>query len=131
MSTTGSPANGELEPYNGLTYITAFYLDDLNFSGLTVNGTIYLNLPPVLDANGNGFNDFFESSLGITATSSGSYTTGLGNGSVTANWSRAAGSKDGSCGLHLVDNMVGDLGYFTHYFELIEYSGPLPYSPRS
>ena|SRR5436190_2538610 len=129
FTTISSGVNGELAPYNGVTYISTFLLDDFNFSGLTINGTIYLNLPPVLDANGNGFNDFFETALGITATTSGSYSTALGSGTVTANWSRGVGSKDGTCTLHLVDNMFGDLGNFTHQFELIEYTGPLTYSP--
>jgi hypothetical protein len=131
LSSIGGTPNGELLPYNGLTYVSAFLLNDFNYSGVTINGTIFINLPPVTDVNGNGFNDFFESALGVNATTVGSYTTVLGNGTVTANWSRGAGSKDGSCGLHLVDNAFGDLGYFTHTFELIEYTGPLLFTPGS
>jgi hypothetical protein len=131
LSSIGGTPNGELLPYNGLTYVSAFSLDDSNLSGVMVNGTIFINLPPVVDVNGNGFNDFFETALAVAATTTGSYTTVLGNGTVTANWSRGAGSKDGTCGLHLVDNAFGDLGYFTHNFELIEYSGPLLFTPSS
>src|SRR5690348_2325246 len=131
LSSIPSTYNGELLPYNGLTYVSAFYLDAFNSSGLTVNGTMYINLPPVADANGNGFNDFFESAMPVGATTTGSYTTVLGNGMVTANWSRGAGTKDGTCSLHLVDNAFGDLGNYVHAFELIEYSGPLLYTAGS
>jgi hypothetical protein len=129
LTTISSGVNGELAPYRGVMYVSTFLLDDSTSLGLAINGTMYLNLPPVADANGNGFNDFFESALGISGTSAGTYTTFLGNGTVNATWSRTVGSKDGTCKLHLVDNMFGDLGFFTHQFELIEYSGPLVYSP--
>src|SRR5262245_10573213 len=84
FTTISSGVNGELAPYNGVRYISTFLLDDFNYSGLTVSGTISINLPQVIDANGNGFNDFFETALGISATTSGSYSTSLGNGIVTA-----------------------------------------------
>jgi hypothetical protein len=129
FTTISSGINGELEPYRGVMYVTTFVLDDSTSLGLMINGTMYLNLPPVADANGDGFNDFFESALGISGTSAGTYTTFLGNGTVNASWSRPLGSKDGTCVLHLVDNMFGDLGFYTHQFELIEYSGPLVYQP--
>jgi hypothetical protein len=128
FSTISGTPNGELAPYDGLTYITAFFL---NAFGTTINGTMYLDLPPVADVNGNGFNDFFESALGVRATTSGTYSTAIGNGTVTATWQRAAGSQNGSCILDLVDNMAGDLGSFTHVFQLIEYTGPLLFTPGS
>jgi len=129
FTTISSGVNGELAPYRGLMYVSTFLLDDSTFSGLMLNGTMYLNLPPVADANDNGYNDFFESALGISDTSAGTYTTALGNGVVNASWSRPIGSKNGTCILHLVDNTFSDLGFFTSPFELIEYSGPLVYSP--
>ena len=128
LSTISSTANGELAPYNGLTYASGFSLD---VSGLPIAGTLYLNLPAVADINGNGFNDFFESALSVGAMTSGSYTTGLENGTVTATWSRLAGSASGTCILHLVDSVYGDLGNFRHVFSVIEYSGPLTYTPGS
>jgi hypothetical protein len=128
LSTIGGTPNGELAPNNGLTYISAF---SLNLSGQPINGTMQLNLPPVVDVNSNGFNDFFESALGVGATTSGSYTTAIGNGTVTATWQRAAGSPNGSSSLHLVDSIYGDLGSFSHVFELLEYSGPLLFTPGS
>ena len=126
LSTISSTSNGELAPYNGLTYISGFTLD---ISGLPINGTMQINLPPAVDQNGNGFNDFFESALGVAATTSGQYNAGPENGSVTAAWQRPAGSQNGTCVLHLVDSIYGDLGSFTHSFELIEYAGPLLFTP--
>ncbi len=128
LSTINGSPNGELAPYNGLTNGSGFSLD---VSGLPINGAMFINLPPVVDVNGNGFNDFFESALGVSATTSGTYNTGMGNGTVTATWQRAAGSQNGSCNLHLVDSMFGDLGEFKHVFELIEYTGPLLFTPGS
>lgn len=128
LSTISGTPNGELEPYNGLTYISGFTLD---ISGLPITGTIQLNLPPFLDANANGFNDFFESALGVSATTTGAYRAGAESGTVTATWQRLAGSPDGSCVLHLVDNTFGDLGSFNHVFSIIEYSGPVLYTPGS
>jgi len=129
LSTISNGINGELAPYRGLMYVSTFSLNDSSFSGLVVNGTMYLNLPPVADANGNGYDDFFESALGISGTSAGTYNTGLGNGTVNATWNRPVGSKDGTCVLHLVDNTFSDLGFFTCPFELLEFTGPLVYSP--
>src|SRR5215467_8323742 len=71
FSTAGGTPNGELAPYNGITYITGFSLD---LSGQPVNGTMQLNLPPTSDVNSNGFNDFFESALSVGTTTSGTYT---------------------------------------------------------
>jgi hypothetical protein len=51
------------------------------------------------------------------------------DGSVSASWSRAAGSKDGTCVLTLTGRIYDKLGDFTHSFELIEYTGPLSYTP--
>lgn len=126
FSTTAGSPNGELEPYNGLTYISGFTLD---ISGQPITGTMQLNLPPFQDANSNGFSDFFESSQGVGASTSGTYTTPISTGSVTASWQRAAGSASGSCVLHLVDSTFGDLGSFNSVFALLEYTGPLLYIP--
>jgi hypothetical protein len=128
LSTITGTSNGELAPYKGPTYISLFSLD---LTGQPINGTMQLNLPPVADVNSNGFNDFFESALAVGATSSGTYTTVLGNGTVTATWQRSAGSQDGTCSLHLVDSIFGDLGSFNHVFELLEYTGPILFTPGS
>ena len=113
LSTINGTYNGELAPFIGDTYASGFALD---FMGLPITGTLHVKLPPVVDVNGNGFDDFFEVALGVdTIQTSGSYQTPIGGGSVTATWSRAARSKDGSCVLHLVDNTYGDLD-FRHTF---------------
>jgi hypothetical protein len=131
-STGGSPYNGELLPYSisGREWASYFFL---NYGGYgTIPGTIYLYLPPFTDVNGNGFDDFFEVSQGVSTTStSGSESTSLSSGTVTATWSRAAGSPNGTCQLHFVDDTYGDLGAYNCPFTLIEYTGPLTYTPGS
>ena len=93
---------------------------------------IYVDLPLGVDVNGNGFDDFFEVSQGVsTAVTSGSYNTDISSGTVTATWSRSAGSKDGTCQLDLNDDTYGDLGTYTCPFTLLEYTGPLTYTPGS
>lgn len=128
LSTVSGTPNGELTPYSGDTYGSGFALD---YSGFPIYGTLYVNLPPYADANGNGFDDFFEVALAAGGTTTGTYTTAIGGGTVTASWSRAAGSKDGTCVFSLKDNAYGDLGAYRHTFEVIEYAGPLAYTPGS
>ena len=128
LSTVSGTPNGELAPYNGLTYISGFSLD---ISGQPINGTMQLDLPAFMDVNSNGFNDFFESAIAVGAGSSGTYTTPVGNGTVSASWQRGAGSAAGTCTLHLVDSIFGDLGSFTHTFQLLEYIGPVLFTPGS
>jgi hypothetical protein len=130
LSTIGGPPyNGELLPYSGREWASYFFLYYGGYG--TIPGTIYVNLPASADANGNGFDDFFEVSQGVSATTSGSEYTDISSGTVTATWSRPAGSKNGTCVLHLNDDTYGDLGYYTCAFELIEYAGPLTYTPGS
>jgi hypothetical protein len=129
-SVGGPPYNGELMPYSGRTWASGLALV---WSGMGDSGTIYVNLPPTVDANGNGFDDFFEVSQGVAATvPSGTYSTSTYfSGTLTATWSRAAGSKNGTCVLNLNDSLWGSLGNFTCPFELIEYTGPLTYTSGS
>ena len=125
-SVAGAP-NGELVPwYATYTHRTSFTLD---YSGFPITGTLYLDLPPNPDANNNGFDDSFEVSQAAGGTSYGEYTTALGGGSVVASWNRGAGSKEGTCSLHLVDDAFGDLGSYQHGFEVLEYTGTLSYTP--
>jgi hypothetical protein len=127
----GPPYNGELLPYSGDTWYSGLAL---YWSGMSDGGTIYINLPPYVDANNNGFDDFFEVSQGVTneVTTGGSYSTPTYfSGTVTATWNRAAGSASGTCALYLYDDYWGSLGTFTCPFTLIEYTGPLTYTPGS
>ncbi|HUA67697.1 MAG TPA: hypothetical protein VMA13_04040 [Candidatus Saccharimonadales bacterium] len=132
-SISGTP-NGELLPTFGDTsgnpWSSAFVL---TYGGLgTIDGVMQVNLPPAVDANNDGFNDFFEVSQGVTTTvTSGSYNTGYSTGTITATWSRTAGSPNGTCLLDLVDDTFGDLGTYTCPFTLLEYTGPLTYTPGS
>jgi hypothetical protein len=130
LSTIGGPPfNGELLPYSGSTGASGFALEIYN-GFTTIYGTIYVNLPLGTDADGDGFDDFFEVAQGVSATTSGNYSTELSSdNSITAIWSRAAGSKDGTCVIDLNDEVYGDLGDYTCPFELLEYTGPLTYTP--
>lgn len=129
-SLPGTP-NGELTPwFVSYTHRSLFVLD---WSGSPISGTIYLNIyyPPgqILDANGDGFDDNFQVAQAVDASTVGEYSTALGGGTITAAWNRAAGSKDGTCQLHLVDDTFGDLGVYRHTFEVLELTGPLTYTP--
>ena len=131
LSTIGGPPyNGELMPYFGTTWASSFAL---SLGGLgDIYGEIYVDLPLGVDANGNGFDDFFEVSQGLSTTiTSGSYNTAISSGTITATWSRPAGSKDGTCKLDLYDDTFGDLGIYTCPFTLLEYAGLLTYLPGS
>jgi hypothetical protein len=89
-----------------------------------------LTVPAAGDANGDGFDDFFQVAQGINASSSGTYSiNGLGSGSVTASWSRDAGSRTGICGL-VFHNSSGNLAFIIG-FDVLEYTGPLTYTPGS
>lgn len=127
LSTISGTPNGELAPwFSFYTHSTGFNLD---FSGFPITGTLDLDLPSFTDANENGFDDSFEVSQAAGGSSSGEYSTALGGGTVSATWSRAAGSSAGTCFLHLVDDQFGDLGTYRHTFEVLEYTGPLTYTP--
>jgi len=119
--------NGELASwFSAYTHRSQFALD---FGGFPITGTLYLDLPDFADANGNGFDDSFEVSQATSGTSQGEYVTAIGGGTITANWSRAAGSKEGTCQLHLIDDTYGDLGNYRHTFEVLEFTGSLSYTP--
>jgi len=129
LSTVSGTPNGELAPWYVIyTHWSGFILD---YSGFPITGTLYLDLPLIADANANGFDDNFEVSQGVTGNSSGEYETAIGGGTITATWNRTAGSKDGTCWLHLVDDTFGDLGSYGHAFEVLEHKGPLSYTPGS
>jgi hypothetical protein len=128
LSSIAGPPNGELYP-DGADYASGMILDVF---GSPITGTMSVALPPFADANGNGFNDFFEVSQAVgLSTTAGAYTTFLSDGTITARWSRGAGSKNGTCVLSLDDDDFGPLGDFAHTFEVLEYTGSLTYTPGS
>ncbi len=136
LTTLSTGINGELT-WNFMSgnylYSTYLELTDFSFGGETFQGTLevdYPDYPNVPDANGNGFNDFFEVAQPVASvTTSGEYNFEVyGSGPCTATWSRVAGSKDGTCVLSMkLDGFTTTT--FTHSFEVIEYAGPITYTP--
>ena len=126
LTTISAGLNGELTPTNGGNWTCDFVLDAL---GSTIDGSMLLELPPFVDDDGDGFDDFFQTAHSVSGTSSGTYDIGLSTGTITARWNRAALSKDGTCVLSLLDDIYGRLGDFSHTFELLEYTGTLYYTP--
>ena len=123
---TTSP-NGELGTLFGTySHWSYFALNDPNGTSLVV-GTLNLNVPFNVDDNSNGFSDFFEVARPVSSTmTAGTFSSNTGGGSASATWSRAAGSKNGTCVLTLQT-----LGSFAHTFEIAEYTGNLAYLPGS
>jgi len=136
LSSISGAYNGELMPYSDTAWASDLALEWLGMSdsgGIADNNGIYVDLPPFVDADNDGFNDFFEVAQAVAqTTTSGSYATSFAfYGSLTATWSRAAGSPEGTCILTLNDVDFGGLGNFTCPFQLLEYTGPLTYTPGS
>jgi type II secretory pathway pseudopilin PulG len=134
LSTYDAVSNGELapnfDPSVDISHVSLFQLNDSSGFG-PISGILYVNVPFSEDVNDNGFADFFEVSQAVSASTLGVFQTAGGNGNIQVTWSRAAGSKDGTCTLRMVLGGLGEIGTFTHAFELIEYSGPLTYTPGS
>jgi len=118
--------NGELAPlFETYTHWSWFELYDELWE-LTYYGSLNVNKPAYKDANGNGFDDFYEVSQAVSATSSGVWQfEGSPTYTLSASWNRAAGSSVGTCVLNL-----SGYGSFTHTFRLLEYTGPLAYTPH-
>jgi len=124
--------NGELAPtFLSPDHISQFHMWDTFFEQTIEDGLIKLDVPTFTDANGNGFDDFFEVSQWGSGVSSGTYSSPVDNGTVQASWNRTAGSKDGTCVLRFTSKTSGPLGDFAHTFELIEYAGTMNYTPAA
>jgi hypothetical protein len=132
LSTTDlDTPNGELAPtFDSPDHYSGFILYDTLLDEVVTAGSLDLDTPPFADANDNGFDDFFESSQTGSGTSTGTYTTAVGNGTLRATWSRAAGSKDGTYALAFGTGQTA-LGTYAGTFELLEYAGPLDYTAGS
>ncbi|MGO8696396.1 MAG: hypothetical protein ACLQVY_01570 [Limisphaerales bacterium] len=136
LSSISGADNGELMPYSGTTWASDLALkwQGMSDSGAISDGNgIYVELLPFVDADNDGYNDFFEvaQAVGQVSTSGNYWTSSYFYGRVTATWSREAGSQVGTCILTLNDATFGGLGNFTCPFELLEYTGPLTYTPGS
>jgi hypothetical protein len=126
LSTIAGVPNGELAPnYDGKSLVSGFMLD---LFGMPIYGTIYVGLPAFADDDGDGFDDFYQTSHQVSATTSGTFETDVSSGTLSATWNRGSDSKDGSCVLNLVDSIYGMLGGFSHGFEVLEYTGSLFYT---
>lgn len=122
--------NGELTPVSGNPNRGSGFVLETDQFPQGLPGSIFFNTPAFRDVNGNGFDDFFESSEQVNPSqTSGAFTTDLEDGTVQATWSRVAGSATGSCVLEMEGAIFGVLPTFTHHFELIEYEGTLTYEP--
>jgi hypothetical protein len=123
--------NGELFPiFDTYSHASYLFLNDEWDIEDPVPGVMQLEAPTTTDANQNGWPDFFEVGQEASGTSAGVFSFfGVYSGTVQATWSRAAGSRTGTCALDLRLNMFQSLGVFTHTFDLIEYAGPLAYTP--
>jgi hypothetical protein len=109
-----------------------FQLDDPTSAG-TVAGQIIIPFPAPVDANGNGFDDFYESSQAVppTNTQGAFQIPGVDSGTVAVSWSRDAGSTVGTCRLQMTGKVFGQLPAFIHTFQLLEYNGTLTYVPAT
>ncbi len=138
LTTLSSGINGELAPYFLTTnYTHSAYVEIYSeLYDTTDQGAIGLDVPYGGDANNNGFDDFFEVAQGVTnLTSAGvllSSTFYPSGASFQATWNRAAGSATGTCSFQVddPDNYFNNL-QFTFPFTLLEYTGPLVYTPGS
>lgn len=130
LTSIESGFNGELVPYEEYSWVSWFDLHDAYYF-FEIFGWIYVDMPEPTDANGNGFDDFFEVSQAVSTTTYGQYIDyyEIAGGTVTAQWNRSAGSPTGTCVLSLDDETYGHLGDFSHTFQVFEYTGPVTYSP--
>jgi hypothetical protein len=96
----------------------------------SLGGFILLHVPMATDADRDGVADFFQVNAAVASTQTQSeYFVDLDDGTVTATWSRPAGSKTGACRLVLRSSFLGQVADFTNVFDVLEYAGPLAYTP--
>jgi hypothetical protein len=129
LTTINSSKNGELAPnwLEGPSHYSYVVLTDRWLDTEDV-AEVHLDLPPYQDADNNGYTDFFETSQSISGTSSGTYDFDfLGSGIVQVTWNRAAGSSVGSCTVRLKQNAYTTWLTTTHTFEILEWTGKIPY----
>lgn len=129
LTTLSSEVNGELMPYTDTSYSCNIILTDL-FLDESDYGFIDLPWPSAGDANGNGFDDFFESSQAISISGTGDYNLDVfGSGNLQVTWTRNAGSSIGTCLLKFKPQPIYTWLTFALSFQILEYTGPLSYTP--
>lgn len=120
--------DNELWPYDANSNAADVTVVDI--VGDSYPGYIILGIPNTIDANGDGFPDFFESSQEVSASTTGSYNVpGWGTGTLVANWSRFAGTSYGTCVLYFDVIPNYPQSTFVIPFQLLEFTGPLAYTP--
>ncbi len=126
----GLPPQREIDQPPVILYTSVATLYDSTFDITAVDGGFTVYLPELVDANTNGYPDFFEVSQGVNTNSyNSSYNFGsvIGSGPIWTTWFRAPSSSQGTCTLYLPNYQSS----FTHSFEILEYTGPLVYTPGS
>ncbi len=126
-----SQANGELVPgpqSSSYSHRSWLILEDVSMTAGTVPAEI--NVPLGDDADGDGTPDFLDAAKPVSITTSGVHADLWGNGpeALSLIWTRAAGSRQGTCQLYMHDSILGQMGPFNHSFELIERTGTLTYT---
>ncbi len=130
------PWPGALPPGSDLSfpttevYISGLWLYD-SFTGNYSSGTLTIYLPQTADVNNNKYADFLESGLALNATSGGSMSYfdpiyGQQSTSINVQWTRTAGSVNGTCRITSQDPYWGT---FVCPFRILEYKGSLTYTP--
>jgi len=136
MTTLDFSLNGELAPgFWGPGYTNGAYVELYEeLGGETFSGGIALDTPDFVDANGNGFADFFEVSEAVPSLQVQAVYNlpdfGTGWRPFTATWYRETNSAIGACMYTIPSPFGGNLS-FHHLFELIEFNGELAYTPGS
>jgi hypothetical protein len=132
--TTFNQINNELAPTpnpNLPDHGSLFKLDDPTTAS-SVTGQIFFDTPAFVDANNDGFDDFFQVGQSVPSTQSqGVFKTPVDQGTVTANWGRNAGSSMGTCTIQMTGQSFGQMPAFTFTFELLTYSGTLTYTAKT
>ena len=114
---------------NSLMQGTGFTLTAPGF-GVPITGDIYFETPQ-RDVNHNGVDDIFEVELTQPVAQKKGFLTfrtiddETVNGTVVAQWERAAGSTRGTLALTIA--FTGYTQTFQHLFEIFEYTGSLDY----
>jgi hypothetical protein len=134
LSSVNGANNGELALdflNSGYTHSAYLNLVDELF-GENSGGMMAINVPDGGDANKDGFPDFFQVSQSVTnLISAGAYhLNSYGDGSLTATWNRSVGSKDGAC-VFSMKLLPFQPVTFSVGFEILEYKGPLSYTPTT
>lgn len=127
-------ANGEIAPLpQPAAYSHRSYLVLEDPSTVASAMPAEFDVPLNLDANHNGTPDFFEASQEVSVGSTGTYPVIWPpySGQLTFQWTRAAGSRHGTCLLYMNDPVLGQMGPYQHTFELLSYTGELAYNRGS